>query len=62
MSELDNLLERTDYTADNITVLEGLEAVRLRQLCILVILGTEVCITWFMKLLTTHRRVIGRTL
>ena len=30
MSELDNLLERTDYTADNITVLEGLEAVRLR--------------------------------
>lgn len=38
-----------DYGANNIRVLEGLEAVRVRPVCTSVRLLKEVCITAFMK-------------
>ena len=41
--------DRSNYSADNIQVLEGLEAVRKRPPCILVISALKASIILFMK-------------
>lgn len=43
-------MEQNNYGADQIQILEGLEAVRKDLACILVLLPAEDYITWCMKL------------
>ena len=42
--------ENTEYGADQIQILEGLEAVRKRPVCISEVHPAEVFIIWFMRL------------
>ena len=51
MSEenMNNTAVEHEYGADQIQILEGLEAVRKRQECILVPHPAEDCITWCMR-------------
>ena len=42
----------TEYGADQIQILEGLEAVRKNQVCTSAALHQEACTIWYMRLLT----------
>lgn len=53
--ELKNLEEKAqEYDASQIQVLEGLEAVRMRQECILDRPPKKACITWYGRLSITQ--------